>query len=421
MATEIADFFKQNNLPLAGKTLVVATSGGPDSMALLAMVNAMQAKYQLKIIAAHLDHQLRPDSEMEAAVIEQYCRGRQIKVITTVWPMQLHPQKGVEAAARDYRYSFLLKVMRQERGDYLLTAHHCDDLLENILLKFIRSGNPSEMNSLKAVSQRRGIKLLRPLLTSNKEELLLYDRERQVPFVQDSTNAEDDVLRNRLRHHVVPLLKQENPLIGHNALRYSEQMSVLTTLAKRAFTAVAPPEQILGFAYRQNQAELAAFSDQEQLVYWQNFIWQMWHVRVNENLAGFELINYQKYWYIMPVKLPPHPQAAAVKLDVEFNWGSRHLMVSQTYQVAGQLVGQFKAQLDTQLLAYSLPQGAKLLLKNGHHVKSKKKFAQNGIPAILRPYCLTLVANKQVLFVENAYSNQETGFNADQYYVYNIK
>ncbi|WEV36655.1 tRNA lysidine(34) synthetase TilS [Lactobacillus sp. ESL0677] len=421
MATEIADFFKQNNLPLANKTLVVATSGGPDSMALLAMINAVQAKYQLKIIAAHLDHQLRSDSKREAEVIEQYCRDRQIKVINTVWPIQLHPRKGIEAAARDFRYSFLLKVMQQEHGDYLLTAHHCDDLLENILLKFIRSGNPNEMNSLTAVGQRQGIKLLRPLLTYNKDELLLYDGRHQVPFVQDTTNAEDDVLRNRLRHHVVPLLKQENPVIGHNALRYSEQMNVLTTLAKRAFAAVAPPEQILSFAYRQNQAELAAFSSQEQIVYWQNFIWRTWHVRVNEKLAGFELINYQKYWYIMPVKLPSRPQATAVKLDVEFNWGSRHLMVSQTYDAAGQLVGQFKAQIAAQLLACSLPQGVKLLLKNGHHVKSKKKFAQNGIPAILRPYCLTLVANKRVLFVENAYSNQETGFNADQYYVYNIK
>ncbi|MDF7672599.1 tRNA lysidine(34) synthetase TilS [Lactobacillus sp. ESL0701] len=421
MATKIADFFKQNNLPLANKTLVVATSGGPDSMALLAMLSYLQKKYHLKIVAAHLDHQLRPDSSAEAAVIEQYCSGKQIKIINTVWPVELHPHTGIEAAARAFRYSFLAKVMRQEHGDYLLTAHHGDDLLENILLKFIRSGNPSEMNSLQPVSQWQGVLLLRPLLTYSKEQLFEYDHDEQVPFVEDTTNAADDVLRNRLRHHVVPLLKQENRAIGLNALRYSKQMSILTDLAARAFAAVTPPKPFLSFAYRQQESALIQFSEQEQLAYWQNFIWQTWHVRVNENLAGFELLKYQGYWYIMPVKLPTLPQARVVKLDEEFNWGSRHLLISKNSCSSGQLLGQFRVKSASQLVAYSLPKGAKLLLKNGQHVKSKKKFAQNGIPAVLRPYCLALVANDQVLFVENAYSNQEVDFITDQYYVYNIK
>ncbi|WEV38382.1 tRNA lysidine(34) synthetase TilS [Lactobacillus sp. ESL0680] len=421
MATKIADFFEQNDLPLASKTLVVATSGGPDSMALLAMLNHLQDQYHLKIVAAHLDHQLRPDSSAEAAVIKQYCSGKQIKIINTVWPVELHPHTGIEAAARSFRYAFLAKVMRQEHGDYLLTAHHGDDLLENILLKFIRSGNPSEMNSLQPVSQWQGVLLLRPLLTYNKEQLFEYDRREQVQFVEDTTNAADDVLRNRLRHHVVPLLKQENSAIGLNALRYSQQMSILTDLAVRAFAAVTLPEPFLGFAYRQQESALDQLSEQEQIAYWQNFIWQTWHVRVNENLAGFELLNYQKYWYIMPVELPPVPKSEPIKLDTEFKWGTRRLVVSKTSCPLGQLLGQFKAKPVSQLIACSLPQGAKLLLKNGQHVKSKKKFAQSGIPAVLRPYCLALVENKQVLFVENAYSNQEADSDAEQYYVYNIK
>ncbi|MEB3362740.1 ATP-binding protein [Lactobacillus sp. R2/2] len=72
-----------------------------------------------------------------------------------------------------------MQVLQENHGDYLLTAHHVDDLLENILLKFIRSGNPGEMNSLHAISSVNGFTLLRPLLTQKKADLLLYDQKRE--------------------------------------------------------------------------------------------------------------------------------------------------------------------------------------------------------------------------------------------------
>ena len=117
--------------------------------------------------------------------------------------------------------------------NYLLTAHHGDDLLENILLKFIRSGNPEEMNSLQDIGSMHGVVLLRPLLAYSKQELLEYDQEREIDYVIDSTNTEDETVRNRLRHHVVPLLKEENPNLISNALRFSEKMSPFPDSAMR--------------------------------------------------------------------------------------------------------------------------------------------------------------------------------------------
>ncbi|WEV70598.1 tRNA lysidine(34) synthetase TilS [Lactobacillus sp. ESL0785] len=405
-------------MALQNKTLVLATSGGPDSMALLDMLNNIQVKYNLRLVAAHLDHRLRSDSAQETTLITDYCQDKQIEIVNAVWPKQLHPEAGVEAAARAFRYDFLLQVMHQKQGDYLLTAHHCDDLLENILLKFIRSGNPSEMNSLQAVSHWADVTLLRPLISFSKADLLTYDQTRRIAFIEDKTNNEDDVLRNRLRHHVVPLLKEENSVLGLNALRFSKQMATLTDLAARTLTQLPQPQKVLGFAYQLQQSALNSLSESEQIYYWQNFIWQTWQVRTGANLAGFRLIKYQRYFYLMPQNLPPRPKAVLVKPNQVFVFGARRLLVTRQLLPGQQCLGKFQLAKTCELIAKSLPPGAKLLLKSGLHVKSKKEFAKSGIPAILRPYCLALYKHEEPVFVEQAYRNQRHNSNAEQYYIY---
>ncbi|MCT6847336.1 MAG: tRNA lysidine(34) synthetase TilS, partial [Lactobacillus helsingborgensis] len=108
----IDDFFKVNHLPLAAKTLVVAVSGGPDSLALLDLLYQIKEQYHFRLLAAHLDHQLRLDSFKEEKVISAYCQNKSIELISEKWPKSLQPIVGVEAAARKYRYDFLVKIMR---------------------------------------------------------------------------------------------------------------------------------------------------------------------------------------------------------------------------------------------------------------------------------------------------------------------
>lgn len=414
---QIDDFFKINRLPLIEKTLVVAVSGGPDSMALLDMLYELKKHKDFNLIAAHLDHQLRPDSHCEDEVITAYCKNKDIIQLTTCWPKSLHPHSGIEAAARKYRYDFLLQVLQEHQGDYLLTAHHLDDLIENILLKFIRSGNPNEMNSLRAVSSIQGRPLLRPLLTMEKNDLLSYDQKRQIPFVIDKTNNNDETLRNRLRHHVVPMLKKENPQVGQNALRFSKQSSLLTSLAVKTFTRLKQPEKFLGIAYRLDCEALNSLTKAEQTVYWQYFIWTTWHRRVNKNLANFNLISYQGYFYLFK-KVPLHSQTVQISLNHKFEFGKRHFWLSQEPLGQENLLSEFYAPKNAQLSRGSIMASTKFLLKNGQHVKSKKKFAENGIPAALRPYCLAIYANNKVVFVERTYTNQEIKTNECKYYLY---
>ncbi|WP_338212215.1 tRNA lysidine(34) synthetase TilS [Lactobacillus juensis] len=414
---QIDNFFKENHLSLTGKTLVVAVSGGPDSLALLDLLYQIKKQYQFKLISAHLDHQLRSDSLEEKKVISVYCKNKNIQLVNEIWPQNLHPATGIEAAARKYRYHFLVKVMQQHQGDYLLTAHHMDDLLENILLKFIRSGYPSEMNSLKPISKIQGMTLLRPLLSKKKEDLLLYDHKRQISYVIDKTNNEDDTLRNKLRHHVIPLLKKENKQVGRNALRFSKQVSLLTAIANKSFAQLKQPEPFLGIAYRLQTSALEDLTSGEKTAFWQNFIWHKWHERVNKNLANFTLIAYQGFFYLFN-KLPSLPISQKVSIGQKFSFNNRKFLISLEPKRSQKLIGQFVAENQKQIWVGSIRPGTKLLLQNGNHTKSKKKFAQSSIPNILRPYCLTIYVGDKVVFIERTYSNQMVGSNETKYFLY---
>ena len=413
----IDDFFKINHLPLAAKTLVVAVSGGPDSLALLDLLYQIKEQYHFRLLAAHLDHQLRLDSFKEEKVISAYCQNKSIELINEKWPKSLQPLVGVEAAARKYRYDFLVKIMRNYQGDYLLTAHHMDDLLENILLKFIRSGNPSEMNSLKAISKMQGMTLLRPLLNIQKADLLKYDKRNHIPYVIDQTNNEDDTLRNKLRHHVIPLLKKENKQIGQNALRFSKEVSLLTSIVDERFAQFDQPKKFLNVAYRLKTSALKQLNSEQKQAFWQHFIWQTWHERVNQNLANYTLLVYQGFFYLFK-QLPARPANKEIILDQVFSFNKRKFLLSLKADKPYKLLGSFGATNKKQLTTGSILPGTKLLLKDGSHVKSKKKFAQSGIPNILRPYCLTIYDGDKVVFIEQTYSNQQVCSGEKCFYLY---
>ena len=413
----IDDFFKVNHLPLAAKTLVVAVSGGPDSLALLDLLYQIKEQYHFRLLAAHLDHQLRPDSFEEEKVISAYCQNKSIELINEKWPQSLQPLGGVEAAARKYRYDFLVKIMRNYQGDYLLTAHHMDDLLENILLKFIRSGNPSEMNSLRAISEMQGMTLLRPLLNVTKADLLEYDKKHHIPYVIDQTNNEDDTLRNKLRHHVIPLLKKENKKIGQNALRYSKDVSLLTSIVDERFAQFDQPKKFLNVAYRLKTSALKQLNSEQKQAFWQHFIWQTWQERVNQNLANYTLLVYQGFFYLFK-QLPARPANKEIMLDQVFSFNKRKFLLSLKAAEPHKLIGNFRASNKKQFTAGSILPGTKLLLKDGSHVKSKKKFAQSGIPNILRPYCLTIYDGDKVVFIEQTYSNQQVCSGEKCFYLY---
>ncbi|WP_308555929.1 tRNA lysidine(34) synthetase TilS [uncultured Lactobacillus sp.] len=408
---KITDFFKDNNIDL-DKTFLVAASAGPDSMALLDMLRKMN----VKVMAAHFDHQLRADSKDETALLKRYCQKYDIPLFTAMWTEE-KPAKGIEAAARNARYDFLTKVAKKEKADYLLTAHHGDDLLENILLKFIRSGNPEEMNSLQAVGKMYGVPLLRPLLAYSKRELLNYDEQNGIEFITDSTNNEDETMRNRLRHHVVPLLKKENPDLIANALNYSQKMTKLDDFVNQKVTEIGQLEPFLRRAYRIKSEKLAKLSKEEQIIFWQKNIWDKFHRRVNQNLGNFTVLEYQGYFYLFK-NGQLNADVQPIKLNLPFKFQNEAFVLTDRPEKDKVEIGNFWFKEKADFKAGSLMPGAKLLLQDGKRTKAKKKFAEHAIPLPLRSLCLTIYANDEPIFVEQTYQNQNWIENGNQYFLY---
>lgn len=185
-----------------GDTLVCAVSGGADSVALLFGMYLLREKLQLHLSAAHFNHHLRgAESDEDEAFVREFCARYEIPL--TVGGAFVKPgRKGLEAAAREARYDFLRGLPGK-----IATAHTADDNAETVLMHLLRGTGLKGLGGIAPVNGP----LIRPMLNITRQEVEAFLLEYALPHREDSSNASDDFLRNRVRHHVMPLLRSENP------------------------------------------------------------------------------------------------------------------------------------------------------------------------------------------------------------------
>ena len=210
-----------------GDTVICAVSGGADSMALLWGMYLLKEKLGITLEAAHFNHNLRgEESKEDAEFVRSFCDFHDIPLHLgegTVVP----GKKGLEAAARDARYAFL----RSLKGT-IATAHTADDNAETMLMHLIRGSGLRGLGGVTPKSEG----LIRPMLDVTRVQVEQFLQENYIRHITDSSNETDAFLRNRLRHHVLPLLKAENPSIAPGlsaaAQRIREDAALLDDLAK---------------------------------------------------------------------------------------------------------------------------------------------------------------------------------------------
>lgn len=190
-----------------GDRVVCAVSGGADSMALLWAMYLLKDSMQIELSAAHFNHGLRgEESDRDEAFVRTFCDGYQIP-LSVGSAVVTAGKKGLEAAAREARYGFFTTLPGK-----IATAHTADDNAETLLMHLVRG---TGLKGLGAIAPANG-KMIRPMLDITRQEVEAFLQEYHIPWVEDRTNGEDAFLRNRLRHHVMPLLKQENPRLSEN-------------------------------------------------------------------------------------------------------------------------------------------------------------------------------------------------------------
>lgn len=226
MLNKLQEFIREYALICPGDQVVCAVSGGADSMALLWAMYLLRDKLQIRLAAAHFNHKLRgEESERDEAFVRKFCEDFQIPFYSA--SARVVPgKKGLEAAARDARYAFLETLPGK-----LATAHTANDNAETVLLHLVRGTGLKGLGAIAPVSGKK----IRPMLGVTRKDVLAFLDTYHISFVTDSSNETDAFLRNRLRHHVMPLLEQENPRIAENlsamALRLREDEKTLEQMA----------------------------------------------------------------------------------------------------------------------------------------------------------------------------------------------
>src|SRR5690625_7144896 len=138
MFQDFNQILQKNNLLNADKHVLLAVSGGVDSIVLLHMMHSITKEIRPKLSVAHINHQLRPEADNEEVFVKQLAYKYQLSFYSYLWNKVDHPKIGIEEAARNIRYSFFKRLMKDQKMDILMTAHHQDDQVETILMKLIR-------------------------------------------------------------------------------------------------------------------------------------------------------------------------------------------------------------------------------------------------------------------------------------------
>lgn len=206
------------------QTIVVAASGGPDSMVLLTLVNNLKQKYNLKIVCAHINHNLRKESNEEEDMVRQYCKKNDI--IFENMTIDNYKTTSIENEARQKRYKFFEETVNKCKASYLLTAHHGDDLIETILMRIVRGSSLKGYAGINELTEKENYKILRPMLKNTKEEILEYANKNNIPYAIDKTNEEDTYTRNRYRKYILPKLKQEDKNVHKKFLKLNQTLNM---------------------------------------------------------------------------------------------------------------------------------------------------------------------------------------------------
>ncbi len=189
-------------------TLGLAVSGGADSTALLAVLADLRDALDFNAVVLHVDHGLRPDSHDDARFVEALAARFGIPCRTLRARIRRRPRESLEMAARRTRLAFFARMTRELGLDAIATGHHADDVAETFIMRMARGAGPEGLAGLKPVSHVDGITFIRPLLGLRDSDLRAYLRRRGLTWREDSTNADTSILRNKVRHVILPFLRE---------------------------------------------------------------------------------------------------------------------------------------------------------------------------------------------------------------------
>ena len=229
MKNKILGTIKKYNMIQNGEKVVLAVSGGPDSICMLDILNDIKNDLSIdlkfEIIVAHVNHMIREEAENDERYVKKYCEEKQIEFYSKsidVKKIANNNKIGLEEAGRKERYNFFDEVLNKTNAQKIAIAHNKNDNVETVLMHILRG---SGINGLKGIEAKRG-KYIRPLINCERNEIEEYCNEKNLQPKIDKTNFENEYTRNKIRNLLIPYIQKEfNP----NIIKTIDRLSDLVT------------------------------------------------------------------------------------------------------------------------------------------------------------------------------------------------
>ena len=255
---KVIDFLVNEVKLKDGDTIVLGNSGGPDSMCLLTILLRLREKYHLNIVSAHVNHNVRSESAAEKEFLMNYCKDNNVGF--EAMTIEKYGDDNFHNQARKIRYNFFNDVVKKYDANYLMTAHHGDDLVETILMRMVRGSTLKGYSGFEKILDNSTFKTIRPLVFITKDEALRFDEENSIPYVIDKSNFKGKYTRNRYRMNILPFLKEEDPKVHEKFLKFSETLNEYDSFINNEI------KRTIGRVYKNNKIDVSKYRELDPLI-----------------------------------------------------------------------------------------------------------------------------------------------------------
>ena len=292
MKEKVLETIKKYNMIENGEKVVLAVSGGPDSICMLDILNDIKndetIDINFEIVVAHVNHMIRKEAEEDEKYVKKYCEEKQIEFYSKsidVQKMANNNKIGVEEAGRKVRYDFFDEILEKTNAQKIAIAHNKNDKVETVLMHILRG---SGINGLKGIEAKRG-KYIRPLIECERNEIEEYCTEKNLQPRIDKTNFENEYTRNKVRNLLIPYIQKEfNPNLIQTIDRLSNLVAEEENYMDKQVANVYK-ELLISEKEKEIQLDLKTFNIQEKVIKSRIILYTI--TRLFGNSKGLEKIH----------------------------------------------------------------------------------------------------------------------------------
>jgi len=238
--------------------IVLGNSGGPDSMFLLTALLKIREKYNIKIVSAHVNHNVRVESDSEQVFLMNYCNEHDVTF--EAMKIENYGDDNFHNQARNIRYNFFEDLVKKYDAKYLMTAHHGDDLMETILMRIVRGSTLKGYSGFDKCIDNGEYIVVRPLVFLTKSYIKEYDDNNNIPYVIDKSNFKEKYTRNRYRLKMLPFLKEEDKNVHEKFLKFSETLEQYDKFIKNEL------KRTIDKVYKNNIVDIKMLLEKDELI-----------------------------------------------------------------------------------------------------------------------------------------------------------